>query len=322
MALGRARQVGAVEPVWKHDTVLLQEAVAALQVQVGGVYVDGTYGRGGHTSLILQQLDGTGRLLVLDKDPRAIAHARAQYADDARVAVWHGPFSQLPEAVAAAGVGHSINGLLLDLGVSSPQLDDAERGFSFMREGQLDMRMDNASGESAAAWLARADAAEIADVLWRYGEERYARQIAQAIVQARAQQAIRTTTQLAELIAGVVRKREPGKHPATRSFQAIRIHINHELADLQLCLQHALSLLAMGGRLVVISFHSLEDRIVKHFMRAHSSTPPLPKGLPVLPPVVQPPLRVVGKAIRPSEAEVRANPRARSAIMRVAERVA
>ncbi|OQX06626.1 MAG: 16S rRNA (cytosine(1402)-N(4))-methyltransferase, partial [Thiothrix lacustris] len=201
--------------IWKHDTVLLDEAVAALAIQPAGIYVDGTYGRGGHSALLLRQLGANGRLIVIDKDPVAIAHARERYAHDARVFVWHGSFRDFPQAVLAAGVTDKIDGLLLDLGVSSPQLDDAERGFSFMREGQLDMRMDTSKGLSAADWLNQASDTEIADVLWRYGEERFSRQIGREIVRIRQQTPLQTTTQLADLIASVIRKREPGKHPAT-----------------------------------------------------------------------------------------------------------
>lgn len=306
---------------WKHDTVLLQEAVEALNIQSSGIYVDGTYGRGGHSALILGQLGTQGHLVVTDKDPTAIAHARLQYAEDARVAVWHGSFCEFPEALTVAGLGNRIDGLLLDLGVSSPQIDDAERGFSFMRDGPLDMRMNTAAGDSAAEWLARAPEAEIADVLWRYGEEKFSRHIARKIVSVRIQTPLVTTLQLADLIADVVRKREPGKHPATRSFQAIRIKVNHELEDVELCLRQAVAQLAPGGRLVVISFHSLEDRIVKHYLREVSTPPALPRGLPVMPQQVQPPMRLVGKAVRAGDEEVANNVRSRSAIMRIAERV-
>ncbi|MBU0656647.1 MAG: 16S rRNA (cytosine(1402)-N(4))-methyltransferase RsmH [Gammaproteobacteria bacterium] len=308
------------EPVWKHDTVLLNEAVAALNVQASGIYVDGTYGRGGHSALILEHLGERGRLIVTDKDPVAIEHARERHAGDPRVFVWHGSFRDFPEALAAAGIVEGIQGILLDLGVSSPQLDDAERGFSFMREGRLDMRMDTSKGESAAEWLGRAMEADIADVLWRYGEERFSRQIAREIVRSRSQAPLQTTTQLAELIASVVRKREPGKHPATRSFQAIRIKVNQELDDVEECLRKSVDYLALGGRLVVISFHSLEDRIVKHFLREVSTPPRVPKGLPVMPQTMQPPMRIIGKAIRPADGEVQVNVRARSAIMRIGER--
>ncbi|MGB5597749.1 MAG: 16S rRNA (cytosine(1402)-N(4))-methyltransferase RsmH, partial [Thiothrix litoralis] len=234
----------------------------------------------------------------------------------------HGSFRDFPEALVDAGITGNIQGILLDLGVSSPQLDDAGRGFSFMREGQLDMRMDTSRGESAAQWLNRADEPDIADVLWRYGEERFSRQIAKEIVRTRVQSPLETTTQLAELIASVIRKREPGKNPATRSFQAIRIKVNQELDDVEACLQQTLESLAPGGRLVVISFHSLEDRIVKHFFRDVSSPPRLPKGLPVMPEFIQPPMRTIGKAIRASASEVQDNVRARSAIMRIGERTA
>lgn len=309
------------ESGWKHDTVLLHEAVEALNVQPAGVYVDGTYGRGGHSALILEKLGEHGRLVVTDKDPAAIEHARQRYRDDPRVFAWHGSFRGFPQALAAAGVETGIQGLLLDLGVSSPQLDDAERGFSFMRAGPLDMRMDASGGESAAEWLARADEREIAEVLWRYGEERFSRQIAREIVKVRLQTPIQTTTQLAELIAKVVRKREPGKHPATRSFQAIRIKVNQELDDVEECLHKAVEQLAPSGRLVVISFHSLEDRIVKHYLREVSSPPRLPKGLPVMPAQMAiPPMRLIGKAVRASSAEVQGNVRARSAMMRIGER--
>lgn len=310
-----------IEPVWKHDTVLLAEAVEALDVQQDGIYVDGTYGRGGHSALIVERLGKDGRLIVIDKDPVAIQHARQRYRDDPRVFVWHGSFRDFPSALAAAGVTGGIQGLLLDLGVSSPQLDDAERGFSFMREGQLDMRMDTSSGESAAQWLNHADEVEIADVLWRYGEERFSRQIAREIIRVRIQQPLETTTQLATLIAGVVRKREPGKHPATRSFQAIRIKVNQELDDVEECLHKSVEYLAPGGRLVVISFHSLEDRIVKHFLRDVSTPPRVPKGLPVMQETIRLPMKILGKAVRASDAEVGGNVRARSAIMRVGERV-
>ncbi len=304
-----------------HDTVLLHEAVAALNIRADGVYVDGTYGRGGHSSLILKSLGAEGRLVVTDKDPTAIAHASQCYADDPRVGVWHGSFRDFSAALDAAGIGGQMDGLLLDLGVSSPQLDDAGRGFSFMRDGLLDMRMDTSRGLSAAEWLAVVGEAELADVLWRYGEEKFSRQIAREIVKVRTQTPLQTTLQLAELIGRVVRKREPGKHPATRSFQAIRIKVNQELDDVEECLRQAVARLAPGGRLVVISFHSLEDRIVKHYLREVSTPPPIPRGLPVMPQTIQPPMKLIGKAIRPGDAEVQGNVRARSAVMRIGERV-
>ncbi|MEZ5536966.1 MAG: 16S rRNA (cytosine(1402)-N(4))-methyltransferase RsmH [Thiolinea sp.] len=304
---------------FEHATVLLDEAVAALNVKPSGVYVDGTYGRGGHSERILSQLGGSGRLIVIDKDPEAIADARAKYSSDKRVSAWQGSFKDFAEAAGAAGISKGIDGLLLDLGVSSPQLDDAQRGFSFMREGKLDMRMNPDAGESAAYWLQHSSEQEIADVLWRYGEERFARRIARAIKLRCAEKPIETTLELAELIVSVVPgKREQGKNPATRSFQAIRIKINQELEDVEECLHRAVDFLLPNGRLVVISFHSLEDRVVKHFMRDVSRAPRLPKGLPVPDSEVQARMRLVGKAVRASAQEIAHNPRARSAIMRVA----
>lgn len=304
-----------------HATVLLSEAVEALSIRPSGVYVDGTYGRGGHSAKIIEQLGSEGRLVVIDKDPEAIAHAKALYQGDGRFAAWHGSFRDFPAALAAHGIEGQLDGLLLDLGVSSPQLDDAARGFSFMRDGDLDMRMNPSQGLSARQWLMQADEKEIADVLWLYGEERFSRQIARAIVRSRVASPLLTTLQLAELVAQAVPKREPGKHPATRSFQAIRIKVNQELDDVEACLQQVVGQLSPQGRLVVISFHSLEDRLVKHFMRDQSTPPRLPKGLPVMEQQVVPVMRLVGKAVRPSTAEIDANVRARSATMRVAEKV-
>ena len=303
----------------KHETVLLDEAVAALNVRPSGVYIDGTYGRGGHSAKILAQLGEDGRLIVIDKDPEAIADAKVKYNPDKRVSAWRGSFLDFPTALADFGITDGIDGLLLDLGVSSPQLDDAQRGFSFMRDGALDMRMDPEAGESAAQWLQRASEKEIADVLWRYGEERFAKRIARAINLRCAQGELKTTLELAELIAQAVPRKEAGKHPATRSFQAIRIKVNQELEDVQECLRNALAYLVPGGRLAVISFHSLEDRIVKHFMRDASSSPRIPKGLPVMDQAIQPKMRLIGKAVKASEQEITANVRSRSAVMRVAE---
>jgi 16S rRNA (cytosine1402-N4)-methyltransferase len=304
---------------YEHETVLLAEAVAALDIKPSGVYVDGTYGRGGHSERILSQLGDSGRLIVVDKDPEAIADAIAKYSSDSRVSAWQGSFKDFPEAAEAAGIVKGIDGLLLDLGVSSPQLDDAQRGFSFMREGKLDMRMNPGAGQSAAQWLQQSSEKEIADVLWRYGEERFAKRIARAIKLKCAEKPLETTLELAELIAAVVpKKREPGKNPATRSFQAIRIKINQELEDVEECLHRAVDFLLPNGRLVVISFHSLEDRVVKHFMRDLSSAPRLPKGLPVPDSDIQARMRLIGKAVKASPAEIQHNPRSRSAIMRVA----
>lgn len=306
---------------FKHETVLLNEAVAALNVQPKGVYIDGTFGRGGHSAEILKGLGEDGHLLMIDQDPEAIKVARQRYQNDKRVKIWQGSFRHIPQALAEMELATKVDGVLLDLGVSSPQLDDASRGFSFAKEGDLDMRMNPEVGESAAQWLQHATAEEIADVLWQYGEERLSRRIASAIVMDREKTPFKTTLQLAEMIARVIPKREKNKHPATRSFQAIRIHINQELAALVDCLDSASDYLAMNARLVVISFHSLEDRLVKRFMRKQSRPAKLPKGLPVIPgDAEQPMLRLLGKAIKASVDEVKRNPRSRSAVMRIAER--
>ena len=320
---------GLQKDVFLHETVMLNEAVAALNIKENGCYVDATYGRGGHSAAILKQLGSDGRLIVIDKDPQAIAHAKARQAKDNRIVVWQGAFSHFPEAlneaVSSGEISHEIitkglDGLLLDLGVSSPQLDDASRGFSFMREGDLDMRMNPDAGLSASEWLNTADEAEIADVIWRYGEERFSRRIARAIVEQRKDEELVTTKQLADLIAATVYKKEPGKHPATRSFQAIRIFINRELDDLVDCLDLSIKHLAPQGRLVVISFHSLEDRIVKRFLQKHQRGPKLPKGLPVMADQYAPKIRKVGKAVKPDQQEVEVNIRSRSAILRIGER--
>jgi 16S rRNA (cytosine1402-N4)-methyltransferase len=302
-----------------HVPVLLEEAVAALRVRPDGVYVDGTFGRGGHSAAILALLGVRGRLLAFDQDPAAAA---AGAVADRRLELIHGRFSTMTEALAARGVSR-VAGVLLDLGVSSPQLDEADRGFSFAKEGPLDMRMDPTRGETAADWLNRATEQEIREVIAGYGEERFAKQVAGAIVAARGREPFRTTGQLAQVVGDAVRTREPGRHPATRTFQALRIHVNQELEELEVTLPQALRLLEPGGRLAVISFHSLEDRRVKRFMRDAATGDRLPRGVPVRArEIPEPPLRVVGRAIRPSAAEVAANPRARSATLRVAERTA
>jgi 16S rRNA (cytosine1402-N4)-methyltransferase len=304
-----------------HETVLLAEAVDALAVRAGGIYVDATFGRGGHSRAILARLGEEGRLLVVDRDPQAIAAAQSLAAGDARVAVLHEGFAALPDELVRRGWQGRIDGLLLDLGVSSPQLDDAARGFSFMRDGPLDMRMNPLAGQSAAKFVATAEAGELEAVFRDLGEERHARRIARAIVRHREQGGrLDTTLQLAELVAACVPGREPGKHPATRVFQALRIHVNAELDQLRQLLDAVPAMLAAGGRLVVISFHSLEDRIVKHFIRGHQKGPELPRGLPVRGDFHQPLLVAVGKAMFPSDGEVARNPRARSAVLRVAER--
>ena len=305
-----------------HLPVMLDEATRALDIRPDGTYIDGTFGRGGHSQRILQSLGESGRLLAFDKDEEAVLVAREGFAADQRFSIVHGSFAQLAAAVAERGLTRQVDGLLLDLGVSSPQLDDPDRGFSFLNDGPLDMRMNRSSGESAANWLAVADEEQIATVLHEYGEERFSRRIARAIVARRQLEPINRTRDLADLVAGACPVKEKHKHPATRTFQAIRIFVNRELEDLQLCLRESLDVLARGARLVVISFHSLEDRIVKRFMRDAAQGPKLPKGLPVRHVETQGRLRVLGKAIHASAAEVRQNPRARSAILRVAEVIA
>jgi 16S rRNA (cytosine1402-N4)-methyltransferase len=305
-----------------HRPVLLEEALQGLNIKANGHYVDGTFGRGGHSVALLSRLDEAGRLLALDKDPAAIAEAARRFGDEPRVTIRQASFARLKEEVVALGWLGQVDGILLDLGVSSPQLDDAARGFSFQQDGPLDMRMDPTQGQSAAAWLASAREQEIAQVIKEFGEERFAKRIARAIVHARQTQSLTTTGQLAAIVAAAVPSREPGKDPATRSFQAIRIFINKELDDLKACLDDVLEVLKPGGRLVVISFHSLEDRLIKRFIRKQEKGDSFPPDLPVTQTQLQPRLRAVGKPLRPSDEEVSANPRARSAIMRVAERLA
>jgi 16S rRNA (cytosine1402-N4)-methyltransferase len=304
-----------------HETVLLREAVDALVTTPAGYYVDGTFGRGGHARLILERLDEQGQLLAVDKDPAAAAEARRLAEGEPRLTFFHGSFAQLPHQLRGMGID-AVDGILLDLGVSSPQLDEAERGFSFQHDGPLDMRMDTTRGSTAAEWLALADADEIAVVLKEYGEERFARRIAAAIVEAREAEPIATTGRLARVVSEANPRWEKHKHPATRAFQAIRIRVNRELEDLQDLLNGAVDLLKTGGRLVVISFHSLEDRMVKRYMRDMARGQPIPRGVPVREQDVDRRLRIVGKAVRASAEEVAANPRARSAIMRVAEKIA
>jgi len=300
-----------------HVPVLLEEAVNALRVREGETYVDGTFGRGGHSQAILARLGVRGRLLAFDQDPAAVS---GRALEDPRLELIHARFSTMQEALAARGI-HQVAGVLLDIGTSSPQLDDAARGFSFAREGPLDMRMDNSRGPTAADFVNRAEESALREVIAEYGEERFAKQVAAAIVAARRVEPIRTTRQLAEIVGRAVRTREPGQHPATRTFQALRIHVNQELEELEVTLPQAAGLLAPTGRLAVVSFHSLEDRIVKNFIRDRSTADRLPRGVPVrakdLP---TPQLTAIGRAIRASEAEVRRNPRARSAVLRVAEK--
>lgn len=305
-----------------HTSVLLDEAVDALVVDPHGCYVDCTYGRGGHSSAILARLSERGRLLAIDRDPDAVRDARARLADDSRFAIEHSAFSGLAALVDARGWTGRVSGVLLDLGVSSPQLDSAERGFSFLRDGELDMRMNTSEGQSAAEWLASAKEEDIAQVLRDYGEEKFARRMARAIVARRRESPITRTLDLAEIVSRAHPAWERGKHPATRAFQAIRIKVNDELGEIERVLPSAVGVLGKGGRLVVISFHSLEDRLVKRFMRDEERGPVLPRHLPVTESQRGCRLRTVGKARRPGEEEVAENPRARSAVLRVAERIA
>ncbi|MGL9773095.1 MAG: 16S rRNA (cytosine(1402)-N(4))-methyltransferase RsmH [Sodalis sp. (in: enterobacteria)] len=308
-----------------HTTVLLDEAVKGLNLRPDGVYLDGTFGRGGHSRLILSKLGAQGRLFAIDRDPAVIEAARV--IEDARFAIIHGPFSAMAEYMAQRNLLGKVGGILLDLGVSSPQLDDPERGFSFMRDGPLDMRMDTTRGQSAAQWLAQASAEDIAWVLKTFGEERFAKRIAQAIVAHNRQQPITRTRELAALIADASPFRDKHKHPATRSFQAIRIYTNSELEEIERALDGALTVLAPGGRLSVISFHSLEDRLVKQFIRQHSRGPQVPAGLPLTEAQIaahyqdQRQLKAAGK-MQPSAREIRDNPRARSSVLRFAEKLA
>ncbi|MBK8970544.1 MAG: 16S rRNA (cytosine(1402)-N(4))-methyltransferase RsmH [Hahellaceae bacterium] len=304
---------------FEHVSVLLTEAVDALSIVPEGVYVDGTFGRGGHSRLILEKLGPEGRLLAIDRDQAAEDVAVTEFGRDARFRFYRGSYIEMEQCVALAAVS-KVNGVLLDLGVSSPQLDDASRGFSFLKEGPLDMRMDQSSGVTAAQWLASAPEAEIADVLWTYGEEKFSRRMAKAIVERRSVEPILRTTQLATIVADANPRWEKGKHPATRAFQAIRIHINQELDQIPATLERAFGLLAKGGYLVVISFHSLEDRLVKQFMKSKSEPIKAPKGLPVPDDWSSVQGRVVKKKIRASAEELEHNARARSAVMRVLEK--
>ncbi len=298
-----------------HQPVMLKEVLQGLSIRPDGVYVDGTFGRGGHAAKILAALSDKGRLIVMDKDPQAIAAAQEQHAHDARVTIIHDDYARMKHHIEAAGLALNVDGVLLDLGVSSPQLDDAQRGFSFQTNGPLDMRMNNAQGETAAQWLMQASEQEIADVLWRFGEERFSRRIARRIVEYRQHTLINDTDTLASLIRECVpspRGKEKGKHPATRSFQAIRIRINRELDNIQTVLDDLFHILKVGGRLLVISFHSLEDRIIKQFIRRESTPPRIPKGLPLRQAGItaQVRLRAIGKAIKAGLQELADNPRA------------
>ena len=307
-----------------HVTVLLHEAVDALAIKPDGIYVDGTYGRGGHSRAILEKLGANGRLIAIDRDPRAVEAGRVLAESDKRFSMHHAAMSELAvvlEAVTGSRT-NAVDGMLADLGVSSPQLDEEARGFSFRFDAPLDMRMDTTQGETVEAWINRATEQEIGEVIWRYGEERFARQIARTVVAARVIGRVRTTRELAELVGKTVRTREPGQHPATRTFQAVRIFINQELEEIEKVLPQALQGLRTGGRLVVIAFHSLEDRIVKRFMQNAAKADHLPSKLPIRANEVNDAtLTIVGKPIRASGAEVNDNPRARSAIMRTAQKL-
>ena len=304
-----------------HVPVLLEEALQALQVKENGIYVDATYGRGGHARQILERIGKLGQLHVFDRDAVACDHARHRFGNDSRVIVHQEPFSMLEQTLNKSGLTGRVHGILFDLGVSSPQLDESKRGFSFQADGPLDMRMDPNSGESAADWIGHAEENEIARVIRDFGEERFAKRIARAIVRERSINPITSTNRLAEIVARAIPVREKRKNPATRTFQAIRIHINGELDELAKVLPQTVHLLASGGRLVVISFHSLEDRMVKRFLHAEAKGAALPPDLPVNRDYFRPKLRIIGKALRARESEARDNPRARSAVLRIAERM-
>ena len=301
--------------------MLAAEALDGLALEAGGYYVDATFGRGGHTALILQALGREGRLLALDRDPQAVAAGRRRFTGEVRLTLLHASFADLATLVPANAPERPCGGVLFDLGVSSPQLDDPQRGFSFRADGPLDMRMDPTHGESVAAWLARAGLDEIRQVIATFGEERFARRVAQAIVTARRTQPISRTGELAAIVSAAVRTREPGKHPATRTFQALRMFVNDELGQLERGLSAALEVLKPGGRLAVISFHSLEDRTVKRFMQRESQVDPALRALPLIPAHARPRLKLSGRKLRPAPAELARNPRARSALLRVAERL-
>ena len=302
-----------------HIPVLLHEALDALCIRSDGIYLDCTFGRGGHSRAILASLDEGGRLIGFDRDPSAVAAARDLAKKDSRFEIVHTAFSELESALDSIAIAR-VHGVLMDLGVSSPQLDQAERGFSFQADGPLDMRMDPTSGQSAADWIARADTDEIADVLWILGEERFSRRIARAIAEARKVEPIVTTAQLSKIVSDAQPKKDQNKHPATRTFQAIRLHINEELSEVEQGLEAAVKRLEVGGRLAVISFHSLEDRLVKRALRDASRLPQGDPRMPLPDSVTKPRMRLMGKAIKASTGELRMNPRARSAVLRVAER--
>lgn len=305
----------------QHQPVLLAEVVEYLAMDADGIYIDATFGRGGHAGEILRHLGKKGRLVAIDKDPAAVAYAQQQWGHDKRFKIYQGSFKCIEEITASEEITGLVSGLLLDLGVSSPQLDQAERGFSFLRDGPLDMRMDPRTGISAAKWLACAQEKEIAQVLKDYGEERYAKRIARAIGEERKLRPIVTTVHLANVVKLAHPRWERHKHPATQTFQAIRIRINNELEDLKSCLEQSLEVLKIGGRLLVISFHSLEDRIVKRFIRQHAHEAVELKKLPFMPAEWRPKLKNLGRGIKPDAYAIKANPRSRSAVLRIAEKI-
>lgn len=309
------------EKKFKHQSVLLQQAVDFLVVNEDGFYIDGTFGRGGHSRLILKSLSSKGRLLVVDKDPEAIVYAKELAAEDERVLVWHGSFAELKVYVKEHAVTGKVSGVLLDLGVSSPQLDDAQRGFSFSKDGPLDMRMNTEVGISARQWLAKAKEEEIANVIYEFGEEKFSRRMARAIVNERSENEIVSTAQLAEIVKQAHPAWDKKRHPATKAFQGIRIYINNELGDLKQTLDDMLDVLSVGGRMVLISFHSLEDRMVKRFMQKHAKGDDFPLGVPVMQSQLNPRIKIIGKANKVSVEEVSENIRSRSAVMRVAEKI-
>lgn len=304
-----------------HQPVMLAEVIENLAIKPDGIYVDATFGRGGHAAAILERLGPSGLLFAMDKDLEAISYAQAHFKQDSRFHIQHGSFAHLNSFLSAHHVFGKVDGILMDLGVSSPQLDNFERGFSFIREGKLDMRMDTSKGIDAASWIANVTEEELRKVLFEYGEERYSRRIAKAIINARQIKPIETTTELAHIIATAHPSWERGKNPATRSFQGIRIFINQELTDLEKGLEQSMEALQAHGRLLAISFHSLEDRIVKHFIQKQERGEPLPQGLPVKSSYIKPKLKRVGRAVKPSEIEIQNNPRARSALLRIAEKL-
>lgn len=305
-----------------HETVLMQEAIDALSIIEDGIYVDATFGRGGHSRLILESLGPKGRLIVFDKDPEAIEVASSMREKDERLQIAHAPFGDIEAQLESLGLNEGVDGILFDLGVSSPQLDNAERGFSFLRDGPLDMRMNPEVGQSAEEWINSAEEKEIADVLYQYGEERHSRRMARRVILGRAEKRITTTGELAEIIKEANPAWERDKHPATRAFQGIRIFINDELGELERGLEQSLKMLRIGGRLVVISFHSLEDRMVKKFISKQAKGDDYPRGLPIPQEMLNPKLKSIGKRIKASALEVDRNTRSRSAVMRVAEKIA